>query len=39
LLDDPARAQALGAAAQRYYRQWVDPSANVSRMLDLALRQ
>jgi glycosyltransferase involved in cell wall biosynthesis len=39
LLDDPARARALGAAARRYHRQWVDPAANVARMLDVALHQ
>ncbi len=38
LLDDPARAKALGAAAQRYYEKWVDPAANVLRMLELAMR-
>jgi hypothetical protein len=38
LLGDPARAEALGAAARRYYRQWVDPAANTLRMLGLALR-
>jgi hypothetical protein len=37
LVDDPARAEALGAAARRYYAQWVDPAANVLRMLSLAL--
>ena len=35
LLADPERAAALGAAAQRYYREWVDPARNVWRMLEL----
>ena len=36
LLDDPARAEALGAAAQQYYRRWLDPAENVLRMLTVA---